>query len=621
MRRTSRRDSLVSTGLGLLALAIYLLTVAPGVLEADAGEFQFAAYLAGIAHPTGYPLYLLLGWAWSHALLIGSAAYRMNLLSAVFAALSVGLAARLVLRLTPRATAWSAWSAAAGAGLALVASPTFWSQSIIAEVYTLHALLLAALFLVTLSLGSQPRRWWMIGLVAGIGLTHHRTFLLYLPGAVLASVMPAHRRPTRREALATLGALALPLLLYAYIPLRAPHSPYLTLPLGPDSVLTLYRNTWTDFVGFVLGRPFGSAITLDGLPQRAATALTRGLHELSPIVWGLAALGTAALARRHRPAATLILFGLVANLTFNLVYDIGDIHVFYLPVYLIACCLAGVGLTSLQLRRLPALAPAAAVLLVALTIPRLVSARSEAIAAVPRVPESRWEAILASAPLGAALVSNDRNEIMPMWYYQHVDGLRPDLVGLFPLIVPESEFADIGAVVTEALAASREVYLIKDMPGLEVAYHLAPATPPLIRVVGAWNQAPNHPLDALLEGRLRLLGSDLPEDGVASGATATITLFWQPLEPLAYPYSSYVHVVTAEGEAAWPGSDHRPGGVYYPATLWKPGQVLRDEHLIGVPADAEAGQYRLIAGMYEYPSLAGFGPTIELGTLTVDSAR
>ena len=78
-----------------------------------------------------------------------------------------------------------------------------------------------------------------------------------------------------------------------------------------------------------------------------------------------------------------------------------------------------------------------------------------------------WEAILAEPlPPGAVLVSNDRNDIMPLWYFQYVDGVRPDLLGLFPLITPE--YPTLGPVLDLALSTERPVYLIKEMPGIEV---------------------------------------------------------------------------------------------------------------------------------------------------------
>ena len=97
-----------------------------------------------------------------------------------------------------------------------------------------------------------------------------------------------------------------------------------------------------------------------------------------------------------------------------------------------------------------------------------------------------WEAILAAQPAaGAILISNDRNEIVPLFYLQTVENRATGMTGLFPLIAPEPRFADIGATIETALTdgAPQPVYLIKDMPGLEIKFHLESASPPLVRVL------------------------------------------------------------------------------------------------------------------------------------------
>ena len=55
-----RIDVILATLAGVLALALYARTLAPGILPSDSGEFQVLAYQMGIAHTTGYPVYILL---------------------------------------------------------------------------------------------------------------------------------------------------------------------------------------------------------------------------------------------------------------------------------------------------------------------------------------------------------------------------------------------------------------------------------------------------------------------------------------------------------------------------------------------------------------------------------
>jgi len=119
-----------------LPLALYAATLAPSVLPGDSGEFQIAAPTLGIPHPTGYPLYLVLGRLFS-LLPMASVAYRLNLFSAVAAAGAVWAVYRAGRALGLRPTA-----SLLGASL-LAVSETFWNQATIAEKYALNALFVA----------------------------------------------------------------------------------------------------------------------------------------------------------------------------------------------------------------------------------------------------------------------------------------------------------------------------------------------------------------------------------------------------------------------------------------------------------------------------------------------
>src|SRR5215218_730256 len=78
-----------------LALLLYLVTCSPTINFGDSGELTTVAWTLGIAYPPGYPLYTLLSSAFIH-MPIGAPAWRLNLLSALFAALAIGLFYRLV---------------------------------------------------------------------------------------------------------------------------------------------------------------------------------------------------------------------------------------------------------------------------------------------------------------------------------------------------------------------------------------------------------------------------------------------------------------------------------------------------------------------------------------------
>jgi hypothetical protein len=241
----------------------------------------------------------------------------------------------------------------------------------------------------------------------------------------------------------------------------------------------------------------------------------------------------------------------------------------------------------------------------------------------------RWQVVMAQPiPAGAILMSNDRNEIMPMWYYQYVAGWRPDLVGLFPLIVTDGAYANVGRVLDQALASQRPVYFIKPMEGLNVKANFTP-TGTLILAESA-GMTPEQSIDLMFAGTgvdenenqiIKIVGYDLSPNPAKPGHEVAVTLYWQPVQPLSIDYTSFVHVVNSAGQGV-SQNDHRPGGSYYPSSYWQPAETLRDQHRLTLPTNLPTGTYSLQVGLYHQPEpgvIQELGHTQELGLLVVAS--
>jgi hypothetical protein len=181
----------------LAFLALYIRTAAPSVLSGDSAEFQLAAPLLGVPHPTTYPLYVLLGKLATLAIPFGDLAWRVTIVSAVCAALAVALCFLLGREVVGSAPA------ALVAALALGLAPGLWNAATLAEVYALLMALLATLAYLlvrddgrwTTDAGRQTldetrhpvtsssitHRWWRLRLaafVAGLGFAHHGLFVI-----------------------------------------------------------------------------------------------------------------------------------------------------------------------------------------------------------------------------------------------------------------------------------------------------------------------------------------------------------------------------------------------------------------------------------------------------------
>jgi hypothetical protein len=316
-------------------------------------------------------------------------------------------------------------------------------------------------------------------------------------------------------------------------------------------------------------------------------------------------------ARQYRILLPTLLYAL-AQQSFNLFYNIGDILVYYIPLYLVGSLWAGFALAGLMTGDwrmgearmvIPRVGPAGwlaggALLLLALRIVPVTSAQIDQSGA--NEARQQWEAILAAAPpTDAILVSNDRNEIVPLFYLQAVEGHGNGLTGLFPLIAPDARFADIGATLTTAMetGGTQRVYLIKAMPGLEVRFDLQPATPPLVEVVGTVATTPTVSVDEGY-GPLRLLGYDL----VVEGMQADVVLYWQVVEPVGDDLVATAQLLT-DADRKLGQDDHAPGGDYYPTSLWKVGEQVVVRHRLAL-SEAWPGEARLLVGFYRPADVA-----------------
>jgi hypothetical protein len=628
-----RTDLVIAVALGGSALAIYVNTLAPTLLMADAAEFQFASYLLGIAHPTGYPLYLMLGWLWSHLFPVGDAAFRINLLSAVFAALATGLLYALileVLRSTLQAVRTSLVRATATIGtLTMAFSRTFWSQAVKAEVYALNSLFVVLILFLLLrwsrSDSHSQRILYLAAFFYGLSVTHHRTMILFLPAFAIFIWLVDRSTLTNLQSLWKLLVLVIaPQILYLYVPLRAAATPYLHIELAPDRKLELYTNTLRGFQDFVMGQMFRGELGYQApITERLEMAARFLLNQFGIAGLFVGLLGVLRLGIGQRKVLLLLGLSYLALVAFNLFYFIGDIHVLFTPTYIIFSIWIAVGVGWLLevagdlTKRWPGARSAVCYGIVALFA---LLPLSQVWYNYHRVDKSgdyearQWaEGILSQRlPEGAILISNDRNEITPLIYLQYVEGIRPDVLTMFPLLLPGEEYSNVVRVIDSVIDVERPIYLVKPMPGLEIKYQTEPLDS-LVEVKGpAITGNPEYPTDLALDDSVLLIGYDLEPDPPSQGAELRVALYWEVAEGLGEDYHSYVHLVDEEGNII-AQSDHQPGGVYYPSTLWEPDELILDEHNVTIPADSAGRTFQLLSGMYRLPSLEPHGARLLLG--------
>ena len=106
-----------------------------------------------------------------------------------------------------------------------------------------------------------------------------------------------------------------------------------------------------------------------------------------------------------------------------------------------------------------------------------------------------------------------------------------------------------------------------------------------------------HPLDVTLEEKVRLLGYDLDTAQAHPGGQVVVTLYWQALTPFTHNYQTFAHLYN--GETLLAQHDSAPECAVNPTTLWEPGEIIADPHVIPLPAGASPGETLLFVGMYD----------------------
>ena len=435
-RRGAKRAWALFFAVFLPAFALYLWTLAPTVSAEDSGELITAAYTLGIAHPPGYPLWCLLGKAFSF-IPVGSVAWRVNLLSAVLGASSAGFVALIAYRFAP------SYIAAAAGGLLFAASRDFWGQAVVAEVYTLNVLLVLLVLLFTLRYEERylTRELYWAAFTIGLGMTNHSTMG---PLAVLFVLWVALRHlylfRSPRLVLNLALAFLMGLSILIYLPVRSAADPVMdwgnpeTLAALEDHVL---RRSYTESAE-PRERTIGGQATLvwDFAKTYAA--------QFTGPIGALALLGGFVQYRRRRAAFVLLaaLFGMTSyGFIWLLDYapDRENLHltrVFFLPAHAVAAIWIAVALhflivrarrrweASLQSRSGRALtALATAVLLLAPTLSHFsLNDRSGDFLA-----EDWGRSLLTSVEPGAILITGADHSTFPLIYLQAVEGLRPDV--------------------------------------------------------------------------------------------------------------------------------------------------------------------------------------------------
>lgn len=653
-----------ASAVGSVALAVYIRTLAPTVMWYDMGEFATAAYVLGIAHNTGYPLVMLLGKMFTF-LPVGDIAYRVNLMSAFFGAMTVVFLYMIVYELTKRRLA------AAIAALTLAFTSTLWSNATWATSYDLNAFLTLLILWLMLRWRRDYQNAYLYAAVLTFGLSLGNHRMIVGVGVSMAYLIWRAYREKKwvlgGKAVTIVGLLFLAgFAINLYLPLRAAQDP--PVNWGNPSDLEGFLKMITTGSARAFINPFESITSL----QSVAMVLTLfPIYEFTVVGLILAGLGALALWLKDRYFLVATLFvAAVAGLMVS-VYGIHNIFNYLQPIYLMLAIWLGVGVKQLLVWAEDRIGEWTGDRLTLLTRPRRTLLTSALLLGLPLVLFSRnfnmidrsqhrdaadfADYVLSKAEPGSVILA-DFWTWAPLLYAQVVEGKGPDVQ-----VSPDLSLPGLNqqALVENLLDLEVPVYVvvgIENSPRLKLnrtdlqlvapysAHYYPTHTLPLpefkdaLVPMGMVYRAvaeppdltlPEVPQDDVLNqdfgSVLTLRGFNVESQSLSPGDIFKADYYWSVPAKTDTDYWVDVLFTNENGEVAtrlglplWLHS-HWIGSEAFATSNWPANQIMHERYDGIVPRSVQPGIYYIWAHIYEDPHRDKRVGTegVLLGTITV----
>jgi hypothetical protein len=425
----------ISIAVFLVSFIVYLATLAPTISWGDSAEFVTVAYTMGIAHPSGYPLYTLISKLFTY-LPVGSIAYRVNLVSALFGSLTVMLVFLVVAKITSR------FVPAILSSAFLAFSFVFWSQVVRAEVYALNAFFLTiiVLLLIRYDESRNIKFVYYTAFIYGLSLTNHLlSIILALPIIyfVLSAGLTYRKILNFRVISFIIFFFLLGLTPYLYLPLRSSQNPILDWG-NPATIGNLVKH--------VSGYQYKNhmfVFSWRSLFQNVLKAFYFIFIQFIIFV-GFTLVGMHKLWKMHKKI--LIFMSLIAliDILVAVNYDISDIIVYYIPCYIIIAAFIGIGVWEAGQffigKYVFLLAFIMPIIMLIFTISYFgekVNLHSDTAA------YAYARAALFSLPRNSIIITDEDDEVFPLWYAQFVENSRKDVIVLTTRMFPSFWYPDM----------------------------------------------------------------------------------------------------------------------------------------------------------------------------------
>ena len=315
---------------------VYNFTLAPSVIQIDSGELASVQKLLGIAHPTGYPLFTMLGYFFLQLPIFSSDIFQANFLAAIYCSISVGLFSKFLFEIFLISKVNSLPETTIkliiiSSSIVLGLSTTFWFQSTSVEVYSLHlVLIISTLFLFVKAFRNDDAKfWYLFAYFFGISLSNHMTSILIIPAAVY---LYFKKNSFNKNSFLFGARLALitaisAMIVYLYLPIRAMQEPILNWGNPID-----FERFWRHFTGAQYQVWIFSS--LEASKKQLSYFIQNLTNEFFYIIYLPIIFGIFSLIKISKTVLFFTLLLTFSTILYSINYDIVDIDSYFLLTYI-----------------------------------------------------------------------------------------------------------------------------------------------------------------------------------------------------------------------------------------------------------------------------------------------
>jgi len=430
--------------------SVYLTTLAPTLSFIDTGELAAVCIKLGVAHPTGYPLFTLLGSIFSK-IPLGEDIYRLNIMCAFISSVTILMFFNLMVFILTEMNveksnagsnskdsvlaggfdSISVYFSALTSSLILAFSNTFWNTANSLEVYSLHTFFIVAILYTFLKAVTDytsgienikgVRYWLIFAFVLGLSFTNHLSTIFLSVGFIyMYFAVNGFNQTAFKKIAVMLIPFALALTVYIYFPVRADNP---VISWG-------YPINFDNFYRHVSGKQFSIWMfsSTDSASKQFSNFLSSFPKEFFylPLIAGIAGLIHLFKKQKRFFYFTSLLF--VFNVLYAINYDIHDIDTYYLLAFIVTAIWAGTGIIFIasKIKDNPGTIIYGSLILAFLTFYGSYKENDES---KNYFVQDYTMNVFNSARTNSIIMSTQWDFwVSASFYYQFVKGMRPDII-------------------------------------------------------------------------------------------------------------------------------------------------------------------------------------------------